>query len=111
MVLDLVLGRLASRRDTWKALVGGAGFLAASLAVSWPFAYFMMSTYARNWIFAMNEFGYDTPPSEYHLAWTLRAYEKTHAEFWIGMLIALVATVLSVRIGMLWGDWMRRVRR
>ena len=111
VVLDIVLGRFASRNDARKALVGGTGFLAASLAVSWPFAYFMMSPYARNWIFAMNEFSYDTPPSQYHLAWTLRAYEQTRMEFWVGMLIALAATILSTRIGMLWGDWMRRVCR
>ncbi len=111
ILLDLILNRTASRGDTWKAAVGGAGFLAVSLAVNWPFADFMMSPYARNWIFAMNEFGYDTPPSQYHLAWTLRAYEKTPADFWMGMLIALAATILSVRVGMLWGNWMRRVRR
>jgi len=111
VVIDLILDRFADRGDTWKAVVGGAGFLAASVAVNWPFAYFMMSPYARNWIFAMNEFGYDTPPSQYHLAWTLRSYEQTRVEFWLGMLIAVVATVLSARIGMLWGDWMRRIRR
>ena len=111
IMLDLVSNRLTRHGDSWKAVFGGVGFLAASLAANWPFAYFMMSPYARNRIFAMNEFGYNTPPSEYHLAWTLRAYEKTRAEFWIGMLIALVATVLSARIGSLWGNWMRRVRR
>lgn len=111
VVLDLVFDRLNRHGDTWKAIVGGAGFLAASVAVNWPFAYFMMSPYARNRIFAMNEFGYSMPPSEYHLAWTLRDYEKTSAEFWIGMSIALVVTMLSVRIGVLWGDWIRRVRR
>lgn len=111
VLLDVVFDRTHGHGDTWKAVVGGAAFLAASLAANWPFAYFMMSRYARNRIFAMNEFGYNTPPSEYHLAWTLRAYEKTRAEFWIGMLVALVATVLSARIGVLWGDWMRRVRR
>jgi hypothetical protein len=111
LALDFVLNRFASRGDTWKALFGGAAFMAASLAVNWPFAYFMMSPYARNWVFAMNEFGYDMPPSQYHLAWTLRAYEPTRVEFWVGMLIALVATALSARVGMLWGDWMRRIRR
>jgi hypothetical protein len=111
ILLDLVLDHFAGRGDTWKALIGGLGFLIVSLAVNWPFAYFMMSPYARNRIFAMNEFGYNMPPSQYHLAWTLRAYEETRAEFWIGMLIALVSTILSTRIGMLWGDWMRRVRR
>jgi len=111
IVLDLVLDRFAARGDNWKAIVAGTGFLAATVAANWPFAYFMMSPYARNWIFAMDEFGYDVPPSQYHLGWTLRAYEKTHVEFWVGMLIALIATVISARIGMFWGDWMRRIRR
>ena len=111
IALDLVLKRLSDRGDTWKAIAAGAGFLAASLVVNWPFAYFMMSRYARNRIFAMNEFGYSTPPSQYPLAWTLRSYESTSWEFWVGMIVALVATVLSVRVGMLWGDWMRRIQR
>jgi ABC-type spermidine/putrescine transport system permease subunit II len=91
--------------------MGGIGFVAASLAVNWPFAYFLMSPGARNWVFAMNEFGYKVPPSRYHLAWELQSYEKTQVEFWVGMLVAVVATVLSVRIGMLWANWMGRVRR
>ena len=111
VVLDLVHDRFAARSDNWKAAVAGVGFLAATVAVNWPFAYFMMSSYARNWIFAMNEFGYDMPPSQYHLAWTLRAYEKTHVDFWVGMLIAMIAACISARVGMYWGDWMRRIRR
>jgi hypothetical protein len=111
VVLDLVLNWLSDRGDTWKAAAAGAGFLAASLAINWPFAYFMMSRYARNWVFAMNEFGYSMPPSQYQLAWTLRRYESTSREFWMGMVIALAATILSVRIGMLWGQWMRRIQR
>ena len=111
IALDLILNRLAYRGDTLKAIAAGTGFLAASLAVNWPFAYFMMSPLARNWVFAMNEFGYNMPPSQYHTAWTLQHYESTAVEFWMGMAIALIATILSVRIGMLWGDWMRRIRR
>lgn len=111
IALDLVLDRFSSRGDTWKATVGGVAFMVGTLAVNWPFAYFMMSPYARNWVFTMNEFGYNFPPSQYHLAWELQSYEKTRVEFWVGMLIALAATILSARIGMLWGDWMRRIRR
>jgi hypothetical protein len=111
IALDFVLNRFSSHGDTWKALVAGVAFMAANLAVNWPSAYFMMSAYARNRIFTMNEFTYDTPPSQYHLAWTLRAYEQTRTEFWVGMVIALVATIVSARIGMLWGDWMRRIQR
>ena len=111
IALDFVLSRFAERGDMWKAAIGGAGFLAASLAVNWPFAYFMMSPYARNWVFATNEFPYNFPPSDYHLAWELRAYESSRTELWLGMLIALLATMISTRLGMLWGDWMQRIRR
>lgn len=111
LALDLVLQRFVDRGDTWKAIVGGAAFLAASVAVNWPFAYFMMSPSARNWVFAMNEFGYNVPPSQYQVAWTLQGYENTSFQFWLGMVIALVATVLSVRIGMFWGDGMRSIQR
>jgi hypothetical protein len=110
-VLDVVLNRFSRMRDLWKAAIAASGFLAVSIAVNWPFAYFMMSPYARNRVFAMNEFTYNTPPSQYHLAWQLQAYEKTRMEFWIGIGIALVATAISARIGMLWGDWMHRIRR
>jgi len=110
-VLDLVLNRFSRTRDLWKAAIAAAAFLASSAAVNWPFAYFMMSPYARNRVFAMNEFTYSVPPSQYHLAWELQAYERTRMEFWIGIGIALVATAISARIGMLWGDWMHRIRR
>jgi hypothetical protein len=37
--------------------------------------------------------------------------EHTPAAFWTRMAIALVAAILMVRIGMAWGEWMRRIRR
>jgi hypothetical protein len=111
IALDFVFNRFPGRGDTWKAVVGGAAFMAASLATIWPFAYFLISHYARNWVFAMNEFSYDTPPSQYHLSWMFQAYEQSRVEFWVGMSIALVATILSARIGMLWGNWMRKILR
>jgi len=111
IALDLILDRWADMSDAKKAAVGGAAFMAASLAVNWPFAYFLMSSHARNWVFAMNEFGYNFPPSQYHLAWQFQTYEKSRVEFWVGMVIALMGSVLSARIGMLWGDWMRRIQR
>jgi hypothetical protein len=111
IALDFVFNWLGDRGDTWKSVIGGSAFMAMSLAVNWPFAYFMMSPHARNWVFAMNEFGYSFAPSDYHLAWELRAYEQNRAEFWVGMLIALVATMISVRVGLLWSDWMRRICR
>lgn len=109
--IDVVLNQLAGRRKFVQAIVAGAGFLALSLAANWPFGNFLISPQARNWVFGMNYFGYSAAPSDYHLAWEFQVYEKTRAEFWMGMGIALVATILSVRIGLLWGEWMRRMNR
>ena len=109
--IDVVLNRFAGRRKVLQSIFAGCGFLALSVAANWPFANFMLSPQARNWVFGMNYFGYSMAPSDYHLAWEFQVYEKTRAEFWIGMAIAMVATILSVRIGLLWGDWMRRMNR
>jgi hypothetical protein len=109
--LDVVLNRFEGRSKFLRSVLAGCGFLVLSVAANWPFASFLVSRYARNWIFGTNYFGYNVPPSEYHLAYEFQIYEKTRPEFWIGMAIALLATIIFVRIGLLWGDWMRRVNR
>jgi hypothetical protein len=109
--VDHVLNRFSTRSKALQAVLAGSGFLVLSVLANWPFASFLVTPAARNWVFGMNYFGYNIPPSEYHLAWEFQAYEKTRPEFWTGMATALVVTALSVRIGMLWGDWMRRMHR
>jgi hypothetical protein len=111
LIVDLVLNRFSHRSQAMQAVLAGSGFMVLSVAANWPFASFLITPTARNWIFGMDYFGYNFPPSDYHLAWEFQAYEKTRLEFWTGMFIALVATILSVRVGMLWGDWMRRMHR
>jgi hypothetical protein len=109
--LDYILSRFGERGKLVLSSLAGAGFLAVMLVVQWPFGNFLNSPMARNWIFGMNYFGYFMRPSDYHLAWEFTAYEKTRAEFWVGMGIALVASIISARLGLAWGDWMRRIRR
>ncbi len=111
IAMDWVLARFRDSRKIVQAVMAGMGFMVASVAFNWPWANFLMKPAARNWVFGMNNFGYFMRPSEYHLAWEFSAYEKTRAEFWIGMGIALLATIISARVGMLWGDWMSRVKR
>jgi hypothetical protein len=111
MAIDWALHRWARRGDLALSLLTGCGFFAAALLVQWPFASFLMTPSARNGIWGMTNFGYSDRPSDYHLAWEFHAYEKTRMEFWIGMGIALLVTIIACRVGLLWGDWMRRVRR
>lgn len=111
VMIDLVLKRFGDGGKWLQALLAGGGFLMALLVVQWPFAYFLVSPLARNRIFGMNYFPYMMRPSEYHLAWEFVVYEKTRLAFWTGMGIAFIASMLSVRLGLAGGDWMRRVRR
>jgi hypothetical protein len=111
VVIDVVLNHLGSRPKWLQASLAGIGFLVTMLVVQWPFAYFLVSPLARTRIFGMNYFPYMVRPSEYHLAWEFVVYEKGRLAFWIGIGIALMASVVSARLGLAWGDWMRRVRR
>jgi hypothetical protein len=111
VMLDLVFDHFIDHPKWMQASLAGISFLVALLAVQWPFAYFLVSPLARNRIFGMNYFPYMMRPSEYHLAWEFVVYEKTRLAFWMGIGIAFIASMVSARLGIVWGDWMRRVRR
>jgi hypothetical protein len=115
--IDLILQRTGKdvtrpRHDWVLAPVLGAAFLASLLVVQWPFADFLHSPAARNWIFFADEFGYMVPTRSN--AREFRYYNPqslTSAAFWLGMVAALGYAALSARAGLAWGAWMRRVRR
>jgi hypothetical protein len=81
------------------------------IAVEWPMGSFLISPLAENRIFGTNYYAYMMRPSDYHFAHQFDITEKTRAEFWLGLLIAFAAAIVTTRVGLAWGDWMRRVRR
>jgi len=109
--LDWILNNLRDRGAWLQSVAGGMGFLAVLIAVQWPFSILVLSPVGRNWIFGSNHFGYSDRPSDYHLAWQFSSFEKSRSEFWVGLAIAVAVTIVTTRIGILWGDWMRRIRR
>jgi len=109
--LDFLLDRLANRNKWLQAAVAGIGFVAVMIAVEWPMGSFLISPLAENRIFGTSYYAYMMRPSDYHFAHQFDITEKTRAEFWFGLLIAFVAAIVTTRVGLAWGDWMRRVRR
>jgi hypothetical protein len=107
---DFVINRMAGRGRWLVASVGGGLFLIAMLAVEWPFGIFMISPAARNWIFGQIYFPYQLPLSMHQLAFQFQ-HDPTRSAFWLGMGIALVASILSTRIGLAYADWLSRIRR
>ncbi len=94
-----------------QALVAGALFLGVFVAVEWPFASFLLSPASRNWFFGTNYFPYFEPPNAYAVLGQFRLMDKTSGEFWLGMAEALLFAILSARLGLTCGNWLRRVRR
>jgi hypothetical protein len=106
--LDLLFQRTRHRVNDWTlALLASAVFLAAFIAVQWPFADFLMSPAARNWFFASHRMPYSVDP-----AMQARWYRLNPPEgLTIGWAIALVIGFASARCGLWWGNWMSRVQR
>jgi hypothetical protein len=111
VILDLLWNR-TEQWGRWKlAAVSGPAFVLSFLAVQWPFANFLMSPGARNWFFGMAYFAYFDPAGLLYDPYEFQIAEKTRGEFWITLIAALVVSVLTARLGLSWGDWMRRMRR
>jgi hypothetical protein len=110
IVMD-VLWRKTSAWGRWKlAPATGPLFVLSFMAVQWPFADFLMSPAARNRIFGMAYFAYFDPATILYDPYKFAAGE-TGAQFAKLILMALVFSVFTARLGFAWGDWMRRMRR
>ena len=115
IVPAVVFDLLRQRTRTWgrsrQATTLGAAFFASFIAVQWPFSHFLMSPASRNAIFATTNYPYAVPPMS---PWVRNLFVPTEAsvgEFWVRMAIALAGAVVMTRIGIAWGEWMRRIRR
>jgi hypothetical protein len=111
--LDLVNRRFANRlSDWWLAAIGGIVFLLVLLAVQWPFGAFLVeSSYARNGFFLSESLSYNLDPNwEFRYKFHPR-YNQTIVQFALGFGKALLIAMVSARIGLWWGSWMKRVVR
>jgi hypothetical protein len=115
IVPALALDSLWARTSNWKlwqqAVISGPVFVALIVAVQWPFASFLMSPASRNWVFGTMYFDYNLRPNDFYVRHMFFAVEKTTTEFWTQMAYAVVLAVVTTRLGMGWGNWMRRIRR
>ena len=111
VVLDLLWSKVGEWKRWRLAAATGTAFLVSFVVVQWPFANFLMSPAARNRIFGMAYFGYFDPAGFLYDPYAFIASEKTRGAFWLTMAFAVVAAMVTSRLGLAWGDWMRRMRR
>src|SRR6266700_598308 len=110
-LLDLIWP-LFKERPKWKqALFGGVAFLAILIAVEWPFATFLMTPATRNAFFATVDFPYFALPTSPTVRHIFVQWETTPGAFRLNMALAFLASVISMGIGIIFGGWLRKVKR
>ena len=110
--IDLVLHRMDKRNAWLTALVLGLAFVLAFLAVQWPFGTLLATEAGRHPFFGGGFAPYSAPsdwivgPREFWLdeGGALTGVAKT-------MTWGVLAAVVSSRIGLAWGGWLREVKR
>lgn len=118
IVIDLVLGKVRSRGGWLKTLALALGlgglFLVILLAVQWYCAEFLLSPSADNWFFGGNRYWtYGSRPGPYRQEFWRLDKLNLNSEYlrFSGLLLCWGVASLSAWIGLIWGDWMRKVRR
>jgi hypothetical protein len=109
--LDLFRPRVRRFSPWLRALAFAAVFLGVIVAVQWPFGVFLNSPASRNAIFATNDFAYTWRPDHPAVQHVFFPFEATRAAFWSTMGLAFLCAILTSRLGLAWGKWMRGVRR
>jgi hypothetical protein len=105
--IDLVMRRARIRNDWALAATLAAVFVGVFAAVQWPFADFLMTKWARNFVFVTHRMQYTVNPQMQARWYELNPPDHVAA----GLAIALGLAFVSARLGLWWGNWMARVQR
>ncbi len=109
VVIDVLMRRIGPGRDWQLAAVLGVAFVAVLLAVEWFFADFMLTPAARNYFFAADQWEYNQPLGPWrYVFWGPTESAGTFAQ---GIGMAMLYAAISARIGLLWGNGMKRLKR
>jgi hypothetical protein len=109
--IDLLRRRFIGWPAWQQAIATGAVFLGVFVIAQWPFADFLQSASARNWVFGTQYFPYFIPSDSPYVRYVFVPFEHSAAEFWRRMVLALLAAAVMTRIGLAWGAGMRKLQR
>jgi xanthosine utilization system XapX-like protein len=110
--LDILRNRYAHLKDWKLTLILGTAFLLVFFGVQWYFGAFLMeSPHARNWFFGSHYWYFGNNPD-----WAFRYkyapwMEEDKFTLLKGLGFALAASLISTRLGLLWGNWMYKIQR
>ncbi|TDB64679.1 hypothetical protein [Arundinibacter roseus] len=112
LVMDVLRHRFAYKNDWLLSLILGGAFLLVFFVVQWFFGGFLLeSPYARNWFFGSHYWYFGNSPDwEYRYAFAPWNLEST-PKLLTGLGLALVFSIASARLGLVWGSWMKNIQR
>ena len=111
LVIDLASHRSDGRGNWFMAAAYGLIFFAVLLVAQFAFGYFLMSPWSINPVFATDNFDYATPDTWYKVRREFYPWDATEGAMRARLGVAVVLAIVSARVGLAWGNWMRRVRR
>jgi hypothetical protein len=103
-----VLMRRVKGRDWWLSLLLGAAFCWIFFVVQFAFSEFMLSPHARNWFFAADRWSYDERLGPWQQEFWAQGRDPVTLR---ALGVATLLGIVSTRVGLFWGNWMRRVVR
>lgn len=112
LVIDWLRHRFGYLKDWQLTPILAVSFLLVFLLVQWFFGGFLMeSPYSRNWFFGSHYWYFGNNPNwEYRYKYGPWMVESAPV-FLKGLGIALIAALISTRIGLAWGKWMYKIQR
>jgi hypothetical protein len=110
LAIDIINQRVNSH-TLLKALFIGISFVLILLAVQWPFGNFLATPYARNWFFGTTSWYFGSDP-DYQYRYAFSPDKISHVSKMVpGLGIAVAIGTLSSWLGLVWGGWMKSVKR
>jgi hypothetical protein len=112
IALDILKNRYAYLNDWKQTLILAPAFLLIFFVVQWYFGGFLLeSPNARNWLFGSHYWYFGSNPD-----WEYRyKFAPWNLESPVGLIkglgIALILSLVSSRIGLAWGNWMKNIKR
>lgn len=110
VVLDLLWARIGNRKRVLVALASAPLFVLSLLTAEWPFASFLMTKAAENRFFATGYHAYAVPPWSPSVTRHFLHFGNG-AMLMRGFGLAMVCAAVSIWLGLMLGDWMRKVQR
>lgn len=110
IAIDTLAYRMKTDRLWIQALRYGAVFVFLFLLVQWPFGTLLMAS-KGHYFFGTSQWYFGSDPTwEYRYAFA--PWQVSDASEWlIGLPIAIALAVLSSRLGLMWGLWMKKIIR